>query len=235
MLRKTSLILALSISTISLSGCSSIWSGVEGFAHTVFNNTVVPLRGSSTKSETTVTAQDGVYQTQVGEYRPTSVNYDENGNPIIDTSPHPCPEGTYLTDENSCMVLVSDDTDMSFDSMNTAYADTNIIDTSSDCPDGTYLTEDNACMFFETETFGMDLISDTPSVSNASFDSFPTCPDGTYLTADNSCMYLDNSDLIDYNVGEANETACPPGFKLMSNNSCMYLGAQNQSGHNSGE
>ena len=34
-----------------------------------------------------------------------AISYDSEGNAIIDTSPVPCPDGTYLAEDNSCMLL----------------------------------------------------------------------------------------------------------------------------------
>ena len=77
MFKKSILLTAVCISSMSLSGCSSIWSGVSVFADDMAELTSFAwLRGSSTESDInfaeTVEPETGVYKTAVGEYVPNN-------------------------------------------------------------------------------------------------------------------------------------------------------------------
>jgi len=117
MLRKTMLLTALCISSVSLTGCSSMWSAVGNFSDDMAEFTKFSwLRGSATKNdisfaETATPVSEGLYKTEVGEYVPTHVEIYQDGNTVIDTSPVPCPEGTFLNAENTCMYLETEQYD----------------------------------------------------------------------------------------------------------------------------
>jgi len=236
------------------------------------------LRGSSKKSdisfaENTADQETGIYKTDVGEYVPAEVetdSYDEvelrgfvtdfNAevfNASVDTSPIPCPDKTYLTEDETCMSLDVDNYDFSeFDAANAP----NVVDTSQhDCPEDTYLNDKNQCMYFETETF--DFEDDVNFIEQAVDTSPLPCPDETYLTADGTCQFL-NTEPTDFAANLESLTAdtavmannvttspsltptisvvssdvfadnmaveCPEGFKANADNSCMYLGAELQ-------
>ena len=255
MLRNKFLLTTLLVSAVTLSGCSSVWTKVGDLSYGMADFTKFSfLRGSSTKSdisfaETTV-SEDGTYKTAVGEYIPTEVAYDVKGNAVVDTSQHPCPDGTYLNDDNACMFLETETFD--FDDTLSVNAQQPLDTGPVPCPEDTYLTADNTCTYLETETF--DFGDDLASNDMQPLDTGPVpCPDDTYLTADNTCSYLETEtfDLAaetlpiaptvsDLNASEApalNAPAsqefalippadCPEGFTLTPDNSCMYLGAE---------
>jgi len=272
MFKKTILLTALCASSIGLSGCSSMWKMASDFSADMSEFTKFSfLRGSSTKddvsfAENTVDAETGVYKTEVGEYVPTEVyteTFEEvvyaNGDvaAVVDTSPIPCPDGTYLTEDETCMSLDVDTYDFAeLDAQNVSGP----VDTSQhDCPEETYLNDKNQCMFFETETFDFE---DDVNFTAQTVDTSPLpCPDETYLTADGTCQFL-NSEPTDFALNTDELTTdktqmtnyvtkktpvmpavsavpskavatnlaieCPPGFKTNGNNSCMYLGAELQ-------
>ena len=277
MFKKSFILTALCASSMSLSGCSTMWSMASEFSADMAEVTKFSfLRGLSSESDVSFAeavnpSETGTYKTDVGEYVPTDVKtaaYNdvelrgpvtdfntELFNTAVDTSPHPCPDGTYLTEEETCMSLEVDNYDFSeFDAANA----TKIVDTSQhDCPEDTYLNDKNQCMFFETETFDFE---DDVNFIEQTVDTSPLpCPDETYLTADGTCQFL-NTEPTDFsanieditvdtiqmteNVSTAtpilpaaplvpsNAVAtnlaldCPEGFKANADNSCMYLGAE---------
>jgi len=207
MLRKTMLLTALCISSVSLTGCSSMWSAVGNFSDDMAEFTKFSwLRGSATKNdisfaETATPVSEGLYKTEVGEYVPTHVEIYQDGNTVIDTSPVPCPEGTFLNAENTCMYLETEQYDFP-DEVNTVEQ---VIDTSPlPCPEGTYLNAKNTCMYIETEEY--DFGDDQTARINQVIDTSPVpCPEGTVLNAENSCMYLETEEL-DFAVNPSLDT-----------------------------
>ncbi len=189
-------IFVLSFVSISLSGCSTIWSGVSEFADIMAEETeFLSLRGLLGSSEKSVqmadtTTQTDVYKTEVGMYIPqesSAVTFDSDGNAIVDTSPHPCPESTYLTEENACMYLETETFSDSFAELGIEETVPQPVDTSPHpCPEGTYMTADNSCMYLETETF--DFTATDMAVTDLAANTMIECPDGTYLDEDNLCM-----------------------------------------------
>jgi len=153
MFRKTILITALCMSSVTLSGCSSIWTGVSEFSADMAEVTKFSfLRGLSDKSDVSfaenIEAVDGVHKTEAGEYvpiydkvaavEPTEVEFFDNVNvnALGDTSPLPCPDGTFLNAENACMFLDVEEFDFG-DEVNLVEQ---FVDTSPlPCPEGTYL------------------------------------------------------------------------------------------------
>ena len=275
MFRKTLLITALCVSSIGLTGCSSMWSAASVFSSDMAELTKFSfLRGKSKKSdisfaENNVDLETGVYKTEVGEYipaAPTEADFNTDFNTDfktdvyangIDTSPHPCPDGTYLTEDNSCMSLETDTYD--FAALDASSAEQQFIDTSQhECPEGTYLNAENACMYFETETF--DFEDDNTSIDMVVDTSPHPCPEGTYLSEDETCTYFD-IETIDSALKTDDVTTdivlntpsvttapsvvpavpvvtsnsypvnvpidCPKGF-VPNGDNCMYLGAELQ-------
>ena len=110
------LITALCFSSVGMTGCSSIWSFVGDKSYEMAEFTKFAwLRGPAKTddvsfAEATPTSS-GVLKTEVGEYVPTQVEVYNDNVGFVDTSQHPCPEGTYLTAENSCMSLETDSYD----------------------------------------------------------------------------------------------------------------------------
>jgi len=271
MFRKTILLSAVCASSVGLSGCSSLWTMASEFSADMAEVTSFSfLRGSSDKSdvslaENNIDSVTGIYKTEVGEYVPAEAftavqadtsafgetgTYSEAG--LVDTSPHPCPDGTYLTEDETCMSLEVDTYD--FGDMDVAMTE-QFVDTSQhECPEDTYLNEENACMYFETETF--DFEDDVNFVEQIVDTSPHPCPEDTYLTADGSCQILDNETVdLALNINEVTTSAsvmpssavmssvpaapsnafaanlsvqCPEGFKPNADNSCMYLGVDHQ-------
>ena len=267
MFRKTLLVTALCASSIGLTGCSSMWSAASVFSSDMAEFTKFSfLRGKSKKSdisfaENNIDPVTGVYKTDIGEYIPEAPTeadfYTDSYAANIDTSQQACPEGTYLTADNSCMSLDTESYD--FAALDASSEQQQFIDTSQhECPEDTYLNAENACMYFETETFDFE---DDVSFTNMVVDTSPhACPEGTYLTEDESCMYLDNeltdsvlntdditTDIVlntttvttapsvvpavsnvPSNSYPVNLSAdCPEGF-VPNGDSCMYLGAELQ-------
>lgn len=271
MLKKSLVLSTLCATSIGLSGCSTMWSMASEFSADMAKVTSLSfLRGSSSKNdisfaEAAVDPVSGTYKTEVGEYVPAetyvadftdTASYTESFNEasIVDTSPHPCPDGTYLTEDETCMSLDVD----TFEFTDDVNFVEQVVDTSQhQCPDDTYLNDKNQCMFFETETF--DFEDDVNFVEQAVDTSPLPCPEETYLTADGTCQFL-NAEPLDLalNTDEITTTAsikpavevesvaavlpafsavpsnavalnqsvdCPEGFKATSGNSCMFVGA----------
>lgn len=202
MLRNTLLATTLIISSVSLTGCSSIWTKVGDLSYKMSDFTKFSfLRGSSTKSDISFAeasvSDSGVLKTDVGEYVPANVvlyddvTFDNSASAGVDTSQHECPEDTYLTADNTCTYLETETFDFGDELVTDVQAP---IDTSPiPCPEGTYLTAENTCTYLETEEFDF-AVDPAPAVSVPSQDFAiipPTgCPEGFQLNADNSCMYL---------------------------------------------
>ena len=202
MLRNTLLATTLIISSVSLTGCSSIWTKVGDLSYKMSDFTKFSfLRGSSTKSDISFAeasvSDSGVLKTDVGEYVPANVvlyddvTFDNSASAGVDTSQHECPEDTYLTAENTCTYLETETFDFGDELVTDVQAP---IDTSPiPCPEGTYLTAENTCTYLETEEFDF-AVDPAPALSVPSQDFAiipPTgCPEGFQLNADNSCMYL---------------------------------------------
>ena len=128
---KSAMFVILCTSALGLSGCSNMWNGVSHFSDFMAEKTAwisVPgLRGSqsadivqtaSLLENVENTQNDVIYAEPVvdvietprvdefGFFTPEpAISYDSEGNAIIDTSPVPCPDGTYLAEDNSCMLL----------------------------------------------------------------------------------------------------------------------------------
>ena len=202
MLRNTLLATTLIISSVSLTGCSSIWTKVGDLSYKMSDFTKFSfLRGSSTKSDISFAeasvSDSGVLKTDVGEYVPANVvlyddvTFDNSASAGVDTSQHECPEDTYLTADNTCTYLETETFDFGDELVTDVQAP---IDTSPiPCPEGTYLTAENTCTYLETEEF--DFAVDPAPVLSVPSQDFaiipPTgCPEGFQLNADNSCMYL---------------------------------------------
>lgn len=202
MLRNTLLATTLIISSVSLTGCSSIWTKVGDLSYKMSDFTKFSfLRGSSTKSDISFAeasvSDSGVLKTDVGEYVPANVvlyddvTFDNSASAGVDTSQHECPEDTYLTADNTCTYLETETFDFGDELVTDVQAP---IDTSPiPCPEGTYLTAENTCTYLETEEFDF-AVDPAPALSVPSQDFAiipPTgCPEGFQLNADNSCMYL---------------------------------------------
>lgn len=202
MLRNTLLATTLIISSVSLTGCSSIWTKVGDLSYKMSDFTKFSfLRGSSTKSDISFAeasvSDSGVLKTDVGEYAPANVvlyddvTFDNSASAGVDTSQHECPEDTYLTADNTCTYLETETFDFGDELVTDVQAP---IDTSPiPCPEGTYLTAENTCTYLETEEFDF-AVDPAPALSVPSQDFAiipPTgCPEGFQLNADNSCMYL---------------------------------------------
>ena len=271
MFGKNILMTALCVSAVGMTGCSTAttaWNsmgdlvqGVTGVAKSAF------LRGPSKKSdvsfaEAVTPTTDGGFKTDVGTYVPTETNVEVyTDTNTVDTSPHPCPEGTYLTADNTCLSTETDTYD--FPDLTTDTAQ--VVDTSPvPCPEGTYLTADNTCLSTETDTY--DFGDDLNANVNQVIDTSPhPCPEGTYLTAENSCMFLETEPLdfasetptinTAVNTAKVETTTslvttpventvtkikglatnasvdCPPGFKKNADNSCMFLGKGTDTGN----
>ena len=256
MFRNALIISTLLASTMALSGCSPVWTKLGDLSYSLAEFTKPSLRGSSTETEVdfneTSVSENGVYKTAIGEYIPTEVSYSDDGSAVVDTSQHPCPEGTYLNDENACMFLetetfeFTDTLEVNFDPA----VDTGPVP----CPEDTYLTEENTCSYFEAETISFDDELQTNVAQPIETGPVP-CPEGTYLTAENTCTFLETEEFdfasndaiqdteianFDYaqeavTIAPVDKTQsfsfnqsveCPPGFKPDANNSCMYLGAE---------
>jgi len=204
MLRKIMLTTTLCISSVAMTGCSSIWSTVGDLSYDMAEfSKFAWLRGPAKTddvsfAETSVPSADGVYTTDVGQYVSGNVeiytdsyvaqdSYVTHESVAVDTSQHPCPEGTYLTGDNTCMSLETDTYEFADD----LTTDTpQFVDTSPvPCPEGTFLNAENACMYLETEEYDF---GDEVNTVEQFIDTSPVpCPEGTYLNAKNQCMYLE--------------------------------------------
>lgn len=265
MLRKIMLTTTLCVSSIAMTGCSSIWSAVGDMSYDMAEVTKFSwLRGPAKTDDVsfakaTVPATDGVYKTEVGEYVPAQQveiytdnyvtdSYVAHESAAVDTSQHPCPEGTYLTGDNTCMSLETDSYEFSDDLTTDT---TQFVDTSPvPCPEGTFLNAENTCMYLETDTYDF---GDEVNTVEQFIDTSPMpCPEGTYLNAENQCMYLETetfdfaADMNGYNPPALTPTQsgitsqdfafnapieCPKGFIPNGENSCMFLGEGLQTGN----
>ena len=201
MFRKSMLITAMCVSSVSLTGCSTTmttaWNSLGDLVNGVSEVTKSAfLRGSSKKSdvsfaENVTPADDGTFKTEVGEYIPVEsqavgVEIYSDSETVVDTSPVPCPDGTYLAEDKTCMSLETDTYD--FPDLTTS---TQVVDTSPvPCPEGTFLNAENACMSLDTDEY--DFASELPQQAEQVIDTSPVpCPEGTFLNAENACMYLE--------------------------------------------
>lgn len=257
MLRKTLMITAICATSIGMTGCSSIWTAASHFSSDMAEFTKFSwLRGSSTKSDISfaenVDPVTGVYKTEVGEYVPATTDYSNDytsdytdvASSVVDSSPHPCPEGTYYAEDKTCMSLETEEYDFPDMVTETVAVDTSPIP----CPEDTYLNAKNECMYLETETF--DFADDVNMVDQVIDTSPIPCPEGTYLNAENTCMYLETEEFDfaqdtpsvlpgadftpDFAMNAPNLNGpieCPPGFTLNGTNSCMYVGMGLQTGN----
>lgn len=239
MLKKSMLITAMCLSSMSLTGCSSIWSGVSVFADDMSELTSMAwLRGSSTKSDINFAKnadpKTNAYKTDVGEYVPANVTSYGNVElfdtaSTFDTSPVPCPEDTYMTKDKTCALLENETYDFADITSDTVSLP---VDTSPlECPEGTYMAEDNTCMFFDNEATNFASEFADQDVSVVVDTSQHECPEGTFLNAENACMYLETETYdfaeditVDANVViDTSPVSCPEGTVLNAENTCMYL------------
>ena len=204
MLRKSALIVLLSASCLTMSGCSSIWSSLGDFSYSMAEATNFPkLRGASepeTKMVETTVSSEPTIVNEVLEVSSTNttLNFHENRSVEVTTSQHDCPDGTYLTADNSCMSLETDDFELP------PIEPAPVVDTSPiPCPEGTYLAGANECRSLETETYDL---TDVAPVSSAPSPVYETSPD----------------------VVLESVSDCPPGFQMVEGGVCMYLGAEAQ-------
>ena len=233
MFRNALLISTLLVSSAALSGCSPIWAKIGDLSYSMAEFTKpAALRGLSKKSEEsfddTTVAENGVYKTPIGEYIPTEVTYDDEGNAIVDTSQHDCPEGTYLNEENACMFLETETFEFedTFTVNNNQPVETGPVP----CPDETYLTAENTCAYLENETF--DFGDDLAAEFALPVETGPLpCPEDTYLTAENTCTYLE-TETFDFDDDLAAQVSlpidtgplpCPEDTYLTAENTCTYL------------
>ena len=118
----------IALPAVGLSGCSSMWSGVENFSGFMAEKTKFssPLRKAKTQEVKFETEQDAEYVaattssiesdsydtslyasqtiTPVEAVPAEAPLFDADGN-YIGSPTVPCPEGTYLTAENTCMFI----------------------------------------------------------------------------------------------------------------------------------
>jgi len=193
MRRKSLLITALCVSSVSLTGCASTmstaWSSLGDLVNGVTEVTKSAfLRGFSKKDDVSfadaeVQEYEGVYKTEVGEYVPADVEVAANTDFEVDVS-----------ETNDLKVEIYDDADLDVEIYDD-YADTAeaYVDTSPvPCPDGTYLNAKDECMYLETEEF--DFGTEVNMVEPVIDTSPVPCPEGTYLNAKNECMHSDPLD-----------------------------------------
>jgi len=168
MVVRTSIVLLMALSTVGLSGCSTVWNQVGKFSGFMAEETawvkLPSLRGSKeaqpedvkmaevtpTTYMTDVTNDNGsdyIYIDTTSQDMTSTKSYDESGSV-------PCPDGTYLTEDDVCMLLGGDDefiSDMDYSSSDFT-TESGYVDTSQvACPDGTYLNDKNQCMFLEQD------------------------------------------------------------------------------------
>lgn len=174
MLRKTTLITLLTLSTVSLSGCSSMWSGIGSFSEYMAEKTrwssKPALRGAktvtTTKSVDTETYQEATYQAATSDMTSSDYGveiYDASSSDTVYTNT--AYSDTGYTDSYSETLTTSSDAFMSDSTVSGATAsgaplfdaDGNYIDTSPiPCPEDTYLTADNTCMYLEQEDYASE-------------------------------------------------------------------------------
>lgn len=114
MLRKTTTLALLAAASVSLSGCSTMWSGVSSFSDYMAEKTewvkLPSLRGSKkvqTAEFTPETSETDMSAYSVEMYDSSETTITTYDAPVmtVDSGDVPCPSGTYLTAENSCMIL----------------------------------------------------------------------------------------------------------------------------------
>lgn len=214
-------------SCLTLSGCSSIWSGVSDFADLMAEKT--SFRKSSHHNEivakNATPDQNGQIKSSAGYYVPSAT-----------TSPSQvdCPDGSYLTAEGTCMLQALQNVQMSeLRGLSTPVsynANTMISSGIPDCPSGTYLTADNTCM---------QTAQVTPSYANNSYSPYSIerlqksltgpliCPPGMILEGAYDCRFEDPitpqvTPVISTNpISYSYEYACPMGSYKDPDNICM--------------
>ena len=222
MFRKSIIVTALCASSLSLSGCSTFETVVDStkfMVTDIYSHTKSALlRGPSDKSDVSfakaqMPADQETYKTAVGEYVPASpetmqVNiFDTALTNSADGVTMPCPEGTYLTAENSCMSLETESYDFPADDLGAQFVDTGPVP----CPEGTYLNAKNTCEYLEVEQYEF---TDDVNMTEQVIDTSPVpCPEGTYLNAENACMFLEVEDF----AAEFQPETAEPTFDFVQN------------------
>ncbi len=240
-------------SCLTLTGCSSIWSGVSDFADLMSEKTeFLSLRKSSSHKEVVNTHAtpdyNGTIQSSAGYYVPATTHT----NPYTYTPTHTpthigghtslsstsCPDGAYLTAENTCMMMESPSYEMSeLRGMSTTHSFTaspNYPSTPVDCPSGTYLTAENTCMQSAETTVSLAGGIDN-SYSPFSLETLQgsltgplICPEGMILDGAYDCRFEDSLSMsypdpitstsaISYGY----EISCPVGSYKDPENICM--------------
>jgi len=192
MSRKSLFITALFVSSVGMTGCSSMWSGVGDFAYNMSEKTSnLGLRGMFGSKDSVKLAE---VETPIGADTSlasfdTSATMAETGFEQTDTASdltqNFCPDGTYLTDDDICMALDSDNYELNVDTYDMNYATQAPAfedNSTAPCPEGTYYAGENECRSVETETFDLDSF-------NVAENFEADCPEGFVATAGNSCMY----------------------------------------------
>jgi len=178
----------------------------------------------------------------------TAPNYQQVASLQGTSMTNDCPDGSYLTADNTCMMTYQDfnqfDTYASVEPMGydgssymsvpQPYMSDAMIAPVQKCPEGTYLAPDQTCLQYESDLhagFQSASFETAPQTINVSTDSV-TCPDGTYLTAQNECqmsaklipeMYLRGTMTGSFDGMTLNSTAgkCPEGTYKDPEGFCM--------------
>lgn len=241
---------------LAASGCSSIWSGVGDFADFMSEKTeFLSLRKSKSSSEhvtNTVPNDQGLVQSSAGYYTPmdgqsnahsyahatasspyTTTTASYTNNAVVN-----CPDGSYLTAENTCMIQETSGYQMTAlrgysDYSNSVQSSSAFSSGVTECPSGTYLTAENTCMQSSTAAFSPMIdatLSQNYSMEHlAQSHSAPLiCPDGMVLVGAYDCRFPDSDSLMmsaplewTSAVSYGYEISCPLGSYKDPDNVCM--------------
>ncbi len=242
-MRKVKMTLILG-SCLTLTGCSSIWSGVSDFADFMSEKTeFLSLRKSSSHKEVVNTHatpdHNGTIQSSAGYYVPATTHSGAYASTNAALSPTSCPDGSYLTAENTCMMQETQDYQMSqlrgLSATETTYTSvSNYTPGPVDCPSGTYLTAENTCMQSADSTLSLagGIESSYSPFSLETLQGSLTgpliCPEGMILDGAYDCRFEDSISMsypapftstsaISYGY----EISCPAGSYKDPDNICM--------------
>lgn len=206
---------------LALSGCSSIWSGVADIADFMAEKT--SLRKSSANHEI-VTADatpnhDGLIKSNAGYYAPASTHTTTTSaysNPY--STQNSCPDGTYLTAENTCMMQ----NDQSYQGTN-GYQMSELRGYSD--PTSFHQTSSS----YESTTSHSSLVFDYESQANTLTGPL-ICPTGMVLEGAYDCRFPDSGtrllsqpEFFTPAKSYSYEYACPVGSYKDPENICMRL------------
>jgi len=240
---------------LAVTGCSSIWSGVGDFADFMSEKTeFLSLRKPKTTGEhvaNTVPNDAGLVKASAGYYAPTgwdstTHSYGQpalmspavSGSSYANSAIANCPDGAYLTAENTCMLQETASFQMTelrgYSEQNSSFLSSSALSSNvTECPSGTYLTPENTCMQSSHDV--TNSMSGAHVSAGYSLDHFAKslsgpliCPDGMVLVGAYDCRFSDFDsrmftapDIKTSPTSYSYEISCPAGAYKDPDNICM--------------